>query len=47
MGTNRAMCLPHGVIFNECFHGSLPHLIGRKIVCTGCTKFVKILKSWD
>jgi len=47
MGANRAIGLPHGVIFNECFHGSLPHFIGRKTGCAGCTKIVNILKSWS
>ena len=45
MGANWAVRLPLGVILNECFHGSLPHSIRRRIQSTGCTKNVKILKQ--
>jgi hypothetical protein len=40
---NWAVGLSLGVVFNECFHVSL-HFIRRKILSTGCSNFVKILK---
>jgi Protein of unknown function (DUF3467) len=45
MGANRAVCLSLGLVLNECFHSLFPHFIRRRIISTGCTKFVKILKS--
>ena len=38
------MNLPQRVTVDECFHIPRPHLIRRKSLSTGCTKFVKILK---
>lgn len=44
VGANGAVGQPLGLVLCECFH-DLPHFIRRKTFCTGCTKFVKILKS--
>ena len=40
------MYQPLGLTLYECFHGlHLPHFIRRDFRSTGCTKFVKILKT--
>lgn len=44
MRANWAVRLSLGVVFNESLHVFL-HFIRRRILSTGCSNFVKILKS--
>ena len=43
VGADGTVRLSFGVVFYECFHLFL-HFIRRKILCTGCSNFVKNLK---
>lgn len=45
MSAYRAMGQSHGMFFSKCFHRCCPfHSIGRLNHCTGCAKFVNIIK---